>query len=114
MDRGIFYSPFTIHYLLPYQIPVRRVAALGVDPVLVAADDLDLDAAVAAVEGRVGAVGEEVLRAQLLADLLEGALQGQHVARVERAAARLVGHLREVLVARVLDRAGLDAGDGTA
>src|SRR2546423_9394207 len=106
------YSPFTIAHSLPNHVPIRRVAALGADLVAVPGGELDLDAAVAAVEGRVGLVSYEVLRAQLVADLLEGAFERQHVAGEEGAAARLLREAAELLVARVLDRAGLDAGDG--
>src|SRR5947209_6327901 len=108
---GIFSSLITHHSSLPNHVPVSRVAALGADLVAVARRELDLDASVAPVEGRVGLVSYEVLRAQFLADFFEGALQREHIAGEEGLAARIVREPRKLFVAAVLDRAGLDAGD---
>src|ERR1700754_1610328 len=87
---------------LPNHVPVRGVAALGVYLVAVAGCDLDLDAAVAAVEGSFGPVGQEVLRAKLFAYLLERAFEREHVARVEGPAACVLGQPLNLFVARVL------------
>src|SRR5271166_4328514 len=95
-------------------MPDLQIAGTGI--VLGGGIDLDLDATIVGVgELHTGVVGDQILRAQLVADLAEGGIELCQPAGVEVLPAGVAGELNErVLSAYVAAGAAFDGNDDNA